>query len=194
MRILVTLLVLLGLGVPPAAAQLDPVTDTICIVFDTATQSNCAIASPFTPLTAYVVLLGASEPDLTGWELSLQIQPTPAAPPTYNPPPGIIPIVWGPPDFVCAYGTPQPWAELQVLMTVDVFPIDANPLYFSIGPIASACVDPPAPAYYSGAAYDCIPLVTCTMPGLPVACINCDCEEVIEIVGESWGTIKTMYR
>ncbi len=172
------LLILLCGAAVPATAQ----DDILGVFFDTAGTSVFTTTTPFEAVTAYLIILDASDlAGVSGWECKVPVLLDGDE----------IAVAWElsgealnvdqPPNFRVGLASPLPWAEAIVLATGTVFvPDPADQVWFYLRPTYPASLeDPPGvpvPCYASGADPELlIPLHgTSDCPGFAAAGINGD--------------------
>ena len=170
----------------------------ICVYFDEEGTTNCVEIVPPAEVTAYLLASTVEETaGISGWECSIEITE------------GVFVLAWnlrgnavsgGWRLFSVGVQPPLPWASMIVLMDFVIAVGSSEPIYIWVGPYEYPSLPPPnTPVYASGNLGELRRLFPCT--GLndageqnPAACINCDCSEIVEAGGATWGGVKALYR
>jgi hypothetical protein len=191
----IVILALLSLSTA-AFAQIDPDPDMMGIYFDTGATTVCAGFQPYTWNDAFVCLTNASSAaGISGFEFSVDINPPLAMSPLYILPGGTLNVVMAP-NFICGLASPLPWSPSMVLLTIQFFPFDPLPIYFTLGPSVPSDFFPPYPGYADGADPGLIKSCGYSAGG-PVVCAIAnggpDCG-VVPTDKYSWGSVKSLFR
>ena len=170
----------------------------ICVYFDEEGTTNCVEIVPPAEVTAYLIASTVEEAaGISGWECSLGITE------------GVYVLAWNIrghavsiwPPFYIGVEPPLPWAPIIILMDFVIAVGSLEPIFIWVGPHEVPSLPPPyTPAYAAGDnPSELHRLYPCT--GLsdegeqnPAACINCDCSEIVEAEGATWGGVKAIYK
>jgi len=191
----------------PAQAQCNPDPNEIGIFWE-PDCGNCLNCIDFIggELTAYVVLINASQPGgVHGFEFSLtNADGSTFMPPpmdfviSYNLPPGGINVDTAP-DFIVGIATPLPWSPCITLISISMLVFAPESWCFGVRPISFPSI-PGHMAYADGAdPGNLLPMYPNTGPDAPdymMACLNSfDCPTgPVATENSSWGTLKSLYR
>lgn len=131
------LLLLAFLTLIPRAAtgQHWPEPDVIGVYFDQAASSNCSWQSPYTPITAYLIVTRLTEPSgLSGWECALVMQPESAfAGSTVTLAHGGVNAL-APPNYDVTLPAVLPRENVMLLATWSAFYLGGDEIMIAIGP------------------------------------------------------------
>jgi hypothetical protein len=149
---LAALLVVLYAAVGPAAAQTQ---DVLGVWFDTTgSLHETTTSAPNQPVTAYLLLLNASEPSgVAGWECTVDVLASQETPYSWVIA-GSNPLnIFTPPEFVVGLAAPTPWSEVILLATCTLIvpaPATEVEIYVHAWRNPSLPGPPYTPAYAAG--------------------------------------------
>lgn len=175
-----------------AFAVIDPDTNMIGFYFDTAADVDCTEAAPFAITPAYIILTNPDFEGLYGIEIAYTIEGNYTNTGTVWANPQVI-DVGTPGNHIAGFGAPTPATEATLVMTLNLFLMDDNPVIFNMsGTTPSSDTETGLPvALIEGEVIRTLGFHT--VDGGHCAVLNGACD-VVATESMSFDSVKSLYR